>query len=67
MIKYIDHISESTVKEYCKIFGIENADDTDGSEIHSLWLKGDKLAIEKHCASDVRATFALYEKIKDYF
>ena len=59
--------NELKLKEYCKIFGIENADETDGSEVHALWLKGDKAAIEKHCASDVRATFALYEKIKDYF
>ncbi len=59
--------SEFKLKEYCKIFGIENDDDTDGSEVHALWLKGDKATIEKHCASDVRATFALYEKIKHYF
>jgi predicted PolB exonuclease-like 3'-5' exonuclease len=56
---------ELSLKEYCTIFDIRNSDDTDGGDIYALWLKGDKAAIEKHCASDVRSTFELYQKIKD--
>jgi predicted PolB exonuclease-like 3'-5' exonuclease len=59
--------TELKLKDYCKIFGVENTDDIDGSEIYSLWLKGDKAAIEKHCASDVRATHGLFERIKNFF
>ncbi len=56
-----------SLKHYCQMFGIENHDDADGGDIYSLWLKGDKAAIEKHCAADVLATLALYQKIRGYY
>jgi predicted PolB exonuclease-like 3'-5' exonuclease len=54
-----------SLKDYCTIFDIRNTDETDGADIHSLWLKGDREAIEKHCASDVRYTLELYKRIKN--
>lgn len=62
-----DKSDRFSLKDYCQMFGIENRDDTDGGDIYPLWLKGDIAAIEKHCASDVQATLALYQKIKGYY
>lgn len=52
---------------YCKLYGIDNCDTSHGSDIFPLWKAGNIEAIKAHCAADVKATWELYQKIKNYF
>jgi predicted PolB exonuclease-like 3'-5' exonuclease len=55
------------LQEYAKIYGIENNDTSDGSEVYKLFKENKLSDIEKHCIEDITTTRKLYEKIKGYF
>lgn len=55
------------LQEYAKIYGIENNDISDGSEVYKLFKENKLSEIEKHCIEDINTTRKLYDKIKGYF
>lgn len=48
---------------YCRRFGIEVADDHDGSDVAELWREGNIAAIKAHCAADIERIARLAEHL----
>lgn len=55
-----------TLEIYCKMYNVPYENIIDGSEIYTLYKKGDLDAIYSKCLNDVRATDALYRKVSPY-
>lgn len=53
---------------YARVFGLESpkSQGVDGSKVKTLFEQGEYLTIAQYCMRDVRATFELFFRIKDY-
>lgn len=54
-----------TLHGWCEAFGIPVEDQTTGADIAEDVARGDAEAVCRHCGSDVLATAALYERLRD--
>lgn len=52
---------------YCKLYSVAHDDSVSGADVFALWQAGNVEAIKAHCAADVKSTWELYQKIKNYF